>query len=128
MYFIGNTYFRRKTVYHNKIDLHYPSLKKWLASSSIKPWTCVSKKSKWHSIWLRISFLNFDKSVLIIKLKASILWYHLCYHLWNHIFYIFSAHYEWNEQAVIVCRLEYKNTYTLFYKQHFFLQLSFSVS
>ena len=128
MLFIGNTCFRRKIVYHNKMHLHYPSLKKRLAPSSIKSRTHVFKKVKCHSTWLRIRFADFDKSVLITKIKASILWYHLCYHIWNHIFYIFYAHYEWNEQAVIVCRLEYKNTYTLFYKQHFFLQLSFNVS
>ena len=29
-------------------------------------------------------------------------------------------HYELNEQAVIVCRLEYKNTYKRFYQATFF--------
>ena len=44
MLFIGNTWFRRKIVYHNKMHLHYPSLKKRLAPSSIKSRTHVFKK------------------------------------------------------------------------------------
>ena len=39
-------------------------------------------------IILPIMFPNIHKSVLITKTKASILWYHLCYHIWNHIFYV----------------------------------------
>ena len=44
MYFIGNTCFRRQIVY-----LDYPSLKKRLAHSLIKPRTYFFKKSKCHS-------------------------------------------------------------------------------
>ena len=43
MYFIGSTCFRRKIVYHNKMHLHYPSLKKRFAPSSIKSRTHVFK-------------------------------------------------------------------------------------
>ena len=82
--FIGNTCFRRKIVYHNKMHLHYPSLKKRLAPSSIKSQKNVSATALDYAY----VFHNFDKSVLITKIKASILWYHLCYHVWNHIFYV----------------------------------------
>ena len=89
MLFIGNICFRRKIVYHNKMHLHYPSLKKRLAPSLIKSRTHVFKKVSvtaldyaygytydhliTHMITLDYGFPNFDKSVLITKIKASIL-------------------------------------------------------
>ena len=65
--------------------------------------------------------------------KSRLVFYDIIYDMIYEIIYFtlacfFYPNYELNEQAVVVCRLEYKNTYTLFYKQIFFLQLSFSVS
>ena len=130
MYFIGNTCFRRKIVYHNKMHLHYPSLKKRLAPSSIKSRTHVFKKVSATALDYACVFLIWTR-VFSLQ-KSRLVFYDITYVIMYEIIYFTSAffylHYELNEQAVIVCRFEYKNTYTLFYKQHFFLQLSFNVS
>ena len=130
MYFIGNSCFQRKIVYHNKIHLHYPSFKKRLASSSIKPRTYVFEKVSATAIDYAYVFIILTR---VFSLQNSrVVFYDIIYVIIYEIIYfaqaVFYPHYEFNEQAVIVCRLEYKNTYTIFYKQHFFLQLSFSVS
>ena len=121
MLFIGNTWFRRKIVYHNKMHLHYPSLKKRLAPSSIKSRTHVFKKVSATALDYAYVFLILTR-VFSLQ-KSRLVFYDIIYVIMYEIKYFtfFYAHYEWNEQAVIVCRLEYKNTYTLFYKQHFFL-------
>ena len=121
MYFIGNTCFRRKIVYHNKMHLHYPSLKKRLAPSSIKSRTHVFKKVSATALDYAYVFLILTR-VFSLQ-KSRLIFYDIIYVIIYEIIYfkLFYAHYEWNEQAVTVCQLEYKNTYTLFYKQHFFL-------
>ena len=86
MYFIGNTCFRRKIVYHNKMHLHYSSLKERVAPSSIKLRTYVFKKVSFTERNYTC-FPNSHKRALISKIKASILWCQLCYHIWYHIFY-----------------------------------------
>ena len=130
MLFIGNTCFRRKIVYHNKMHLHYPSLKKRLAPSSIKSRTHVFKKVSVTALDYAYVFLILTR-VFSLQ-KSRLVFYDIIYVIMYEIIYFtlafFYPHYELNEQAVIVCRFEYKNTYTLFYKQHFFLQLSFNVS
>ena len=130
MLFIGNTCFRRKIVYHNKMHLHYPSLKKRLAPSSIKSRTHAFKKVSATALDYAYVFLILTR-VFSLQ-KSRLVFYDIIYVIIYEIIYFtlafFYSHYELNEQAVIVCRLEYKNTYTLFYKQHFFLQLSFSAS
>ena len=129
MYFIGNTCFRRKIVYHNKMHLHYPSLKKRLAPSSIKSRTHVFKKVSATALDYAYVFLILTR-VFSLQ-KSRLVFYDIIYVIIYEIIYftlaLFYPHYKLNEPAVIVCRLEYKNTYTVFYKQHFFsTQLSIS--
>ena len=130
MLFIGNTCFRRKIVYHNKMHLHYPSLKKRLAPSSIKSRTHVFKKVSATALDYAYVFLILTR-VFSLQ-KSRLVFYDIIYVIMYEIIYFtlafFYPYYELNERAVIVCRLEYKNTYRLFYKQHFFLQLSFRAS
>ena len=130
MLFIGNTCFRRKIVYHNKMHLHYPSLKKRLAPSSIKSRTHVFKKVSATALDYAYVFLILTR-VFSLQ-KSRLVFYDIIYVIIYEVICFtlafFYPHYELNEHAVIVCRFEYKNTYTLFYKQNFFLQLSFSVS
>ena len=122
MLFIGNTWFRRKIVYHNKMHLHYPSLKKRLAPSSIKSRTHVFKKVSATALDYAYVFLILTR-VFSLQ-KSRLVFYDIIYVIMYEIIYFtlafFYPHYELNEQAVIVCRLEYENTYRLFYKQHFF--------
>ena len=64
--------------------------------------------------------------------KSWLVFYDIIYGIIYEMIYFklafFYCHYEVNEEAVILCRPEYENTYTVFYKQHFFLRLSFIAS
>ena len=130
MYFIGNTCFRRKIVYYNKMYVHFPILRKRLTPSLTKPRTYVFKNVSATALHYAYVFLILTR--VFSSQKSRLAFYDIIYVIIYEIIYFtlafFYSHYELNEQAVIVCRLEYKNTYTLFYKQNFFLQLSFSVS
>ena len=59
MYFIGNSCFRRKLVYHNKMHLYYSSFKKSLAPSSIKSQTYIFKN-------VSVATLNYTYVFLIL--------------------------------------------------------------
>ena len=108
MYFIGNTCFRRKIVYHNKMHLHYPSLKKRLAPSSIKPRTYVFKKVSIKALIYTYVFLIWTRGFLLQK--SRLVFYNTIFVIIYEIIYFILAfyysHYELNEQAVIVCSLE----------------------
>ena len=121
MYFIGNTCFRRKIVYHNKMHLHYPSLKKRLAPSSIKSRTHVFKKVSATALDYAYVFLILTR-VFSLQ-KSRLVFYDIIYVIIYEIIYFTFFFLLILNGMNKLCRLEYKNTYTLQY-----LQLSFSVS
>ena len=89
MYFIGNTCFRRKIVYHNKMHLHYPSLKKRLAPSSIKPRTYVFKKVSVTELNYIYVFLILTRRFLLQKSRQ--LFYDIIYVIIYDIIYFMLA-------------------------------------
>ena len=129
MYFIGNTCFRRKIVYHNKMHLHYPSLKKRLAPSSIKSRTHVFKKVSATALDYAYVFLiltrvfSLQKSRLVFYDIIYVIIYEIIY--FTLAFLLASLWIEWTSHNYL---LSWIQKYTLFCKQHFFLQLRFSVS
>ena len=85
MYFIGNACFRRKIVYHNKMHLHYPSLNKRLAPTSINPQTQVFKK-------VRATALDYAQVFLILTRvfslqKSRLVFYDIIYVIIYEIIY-----------------------------------------
>ena len=89
MYFIGNTCFRRKIVYHNKMHLHYPSFKKRLAHSSIKPRTYVFKKVSATALDYAYVFLILARVFLLQKSK--LVFYDIIYVIIYEIIYFMLA-------------------------------------
>ena len=89
MYFIGNTCFWRKIVYHNKMHLHYPSLKKRLAPSSIKPRTYVFKKVSVTELNYIYVFLILTRGFLLQKSRQ--LFYDIIYVIIYDIIYFMLA-------------------------------------
>ena len=89
MYFIGNTCFPRKIVYHNKMHLHYPSLKKRLAPSSIKPRTYVFKKVSVTKLNHTYVFLILTRGFLLQK--SRLLFYDIIYIIIYNITYFMLA-------------------------------------
>ena len=85
MYFIRNTYFRRKIVWHNKMHLHYPSLKKRLAPFSFKPRTHVFKKVSITALNYTYVFLILTRGFLLQK--SRLVFYDIIY-IWDHMFYV----------------------------------------
>ena len=109
--FIGNTCFRRKIVYHNKMHLHYPSLKKRLAPSSIKSRTHVFKKVSATALDYAYVFLILTR-VFSLQ-KSRLVFYDIIYVIIYEIIYFtlvffFNLHYELNEQAALLADLNTK--------------------
>ena len=89
MYFIENTCLRRKIVCHNKMHLHYPSLKKGLAPSSIKPRTYVFKKVSVTELNYIYVFLILTRRFLLQKSRQ--LFYDIIYVIIYDIIYFMLA-------------------------------------
>ena len=89
MYFNGNTCFRRKIVYHNKMHLHYPSLKKRLAPSSIKSRTHVFKKVSATALDYAYVFLILTR-VFSLQ-KSRLVFYDIIYVIIYEIIYFTLA-------------------------------------
>ena len=102
MYFIGNTWFRRKIVYHNKMHLHYPSLKKRLAPSSIKSRTHVFKKVSATALDYAYVFLiltrvfSLQKSRLVFYDIIYVIMYEIIY--FTLAFFLSSLWIEWTNR------------------------------
>ena len=102
MYFIGNTCFRRKIVYHNKMHLHYPSLKKRLAPSSIKSRTHVFKKVSATALDYAYVFLiltrvfSLQKSRLVFYDIIYVIIYEIIY--FTLAFFLSSLWIEWTSR------------------------------
>ena len=89
MYFIENTCLRRKIVCHNKMHLHYPSLKKRLALSSIKPRAYVFKKVSVTELNYIYVFLILTRGFLLQKSRQ--LFYDIIYVIIYDIIYFMLA-------------------------------------
>ena len=85
MYFTGNACFRRKIVYHNKMQLHYPSFKKRLAHSSIKPGTYVFNKVSTTTLDYAYVFLILARVFLLQK--SRLVFYDIIYVIIYEIIY-----------------------------------------
>ena len=102
MLVIGNTYFRRKIVYHNKMHLHFLSLKKRLAPSSIKSRTHVFKKVSVRAFDYTYVFLILTK-VFSLQ-KSRLVFYDIIYAIMYEIiyftlaFFLSSLRIEWTSR------------------------------
>ena len=112
MYFIGNTCFRRKIVYHNKMHLHYSSLKERVAPSSIKLRTYVFKKVSFTERNYTYVFLILTRGLLFQK--SRLVFYDVNYVIIYDIIYFMLAFLlfsSWIELAGRNCLLSWIQTY-----------------
>ena len=102
MHFIGNTCFRIKIVYHNKMHLHYPSLRKRLAPFSIKARTHVLKKVSAtaldyaHVFLILTRVFSLQKSKLAFYDIINVIMYEITYFMLA--FFLSSLRIEWTSR------------------------------
>ena len=102
MYFIGNTCFRRKIVYYNKMYVHFPILRKRLTPSLTKPRTYVFKNVSATALHYAYVFLILTR--VFSSQKSRLAFYDITYVIIYEIIYftlalfLYSLWMEWTRR------------------------------